>query len=300
MRNLRFDGRVAVVTGAGHGLGRAYVHLLAARGATVVVNDLGGSPDGAPPDAVGAGAAQRVVDEITEAGGQAVASRHDISGEEGAHACVQLAVDTFGRVDIVINNAGINPTAPFEDTPRELFERVLGVHLLGTWSVTQAAWPHFRAQRYGRVINTSSGAMYQGHGISATYAAAKAAIYGLTRDLAVEGEELDIKVNTLCPGALTRMLASSSPEQIARMTLWRPDAVANVVAVLAHESCPVSGETIESRGGEVRRLYIAKTQGVELDSAMLTPETIHDHFDEIIALGEADTAAPLVDLRVQA
>jgi NAD(P)-dependent dehydrogenase (short-subunit alcohol dehydrogenase family) len=210
---------------------------------------------------------------------------------------VQTAVDRFGRVDVVINNAGINPAAPFADTPLEVFRRVLGVHLLGTWSVTQAAWPHFRDQHYGRVINTSSGAMYQGHGVRATYSAAKAAIYGLTRDLAVEGEDIGVRVNALCPGALTRMLATSSAAQIERMKPWTPDAVANVVAVLAHESCPVTGEMIEARGGEVRRLYMAITPGVDLDSSALTPELIAKNMDQITAKTAQDVAGPLVDLR---
>jgi NAD(P)-dependent dehydrogenase (short-subunit alcohol dehydrogenase family) len=300
MTQLRFDDRVAVVTGAGHGLGRGYALLLAARGAKVVVNDLGATIDGAPPEESELMAADRVVREIESAGGQAVTSRHDIADEAGAQACVQTAVDTFGRVDIVINNAGINPAAPFADTSLELFQRVLAVHLLGTWSVTQAAWPHFRAQQYGRVINTSSGAMYQGHGVRATYVAAKAAIYGLSRDLAVEGEEIGVRVNTLCPGALTRMLVTSSAEQIERMKAWTPDAVANVVAVLAHESCPVSGEMIEARGGEIRRLYMAITPGVHLDPDALTPELVAENLDQILAQTGEDTVGPLIDLRVRA
>lgn len=300
MTDLRFDGRVALVTGAGHGLGRSYALLLAARGAQVVVNDLDVSPDGTAAGGSQPAAAQQVVRQIEQAGGQAVASPHDISDEAQARACVDLAVDTFGRIDIVINNAGINPAAPFADTPRELLERVLAVHLLGAWSVTQHAWRYFAAQQYGRVINTSSGAMYQGHGVRATYTAAKAALYGLTRDLAVEGADLGITVNAICPGALTRMLGSSSPAQIARMAAWTPDAVANVVAVLTHESCPVSGEMIEARGGEIRRLYMAITPGVTLDTDDLSPELVHDRMADVLARSSADAVGPLVDFRAQA
>ena len=297
MADLRFDDRVVVVTGAGNGLGRSYARLLAARGAKVVVNDLGGSPDGDRPDGTDRAAAQAVVDEITAAGGFAVASVDDIADEQGARACVDLAVRTYGRVDVVINNAGINPAAPFAETPRDLLDRVLAVHLLGTWFVTQAAWPRFESQSYGRVVNTSSGAMYQGHGVRATYSAAKAAIYGLGRDLAVEGADSGIKVNTLCPGAITRMLATSQTTLVDRMAGWTPDAVANVVAVLAHESCPVSGEMIESRGGEIRRLYMAASRGVNLETSALTPETVAEVFDQILEVTADDHVGELVDLR---
>ena len=296
---LRFDGQVVVITGAGHGLGRSYAHLLSARGAQVVVNDLGGSPVGDGPTD-GPAPAQVVVEEILAAGGQAVASRHDIGDEDGARACVQTAIDAFGRVDAVINNAGINPQAPFVDTPRAQFERVLGVHLLGAWSVTQEAWRYFAEQGYGRVINTCSGAMYQGHGVRATYTAAKAALYGLTRDLAVEGADLDIKVNALCPGALTRMMAGVHPDTLARAAAWTPDSVANVVAVLAHRDCPVTGEVIESRGGEVRRIYMALAPGALLDPATMTPEVVAESMHRILDPGWPVAIGPLVDLRIRA
>ena len=298
MEPLRFDGQVVVITGAGHGLGRSYAHLLAARGAQVVVNDLGGGIDGAPPGE-GKPPAQTVVDEIVSAGGQAVASLHDISDEDSARACVQLALGSFGRVDGVINNAGINPSAPFESTPRSMFEKVLAVHLMGAWSVTQAAWPHFVAQGYGRVVNTCSGAMYQGHGVRATYSAAKGALYGLTRDLAVEGAEHGILINALCPGALTRMMAGSHPDTLARAAAWTPDAVANVVAVLMHRDCPVNGEVIESRGGEVRRLFMAAAPGAVFDPASMSPEVVAADMDTVLDPGAEVTVGQLVDIRVR-
>jgi NAD(P)-dependent dehydrogenase (short-subunit alcohol dehydrogenase family) len=297
METLRFDEQVVVITGAGHGLGRSYARLLGARGAKVVVNDLGGGIDGAPPEAGAPSPAQSVVDEIRAAGGQAVASRHDISDDESAHACVQLALDTFGRVDGVINNAGINPSAPFVSTSRATFEKVLAVHVLGAWSVTQAAWPHFVEQGYGRVINTCSGAMYQGHGVRATYSAAKGALYGLTRDLAVEGSDYGIMVNGLCPGALTRMMADSHPDVRARATAWTPDAVANVVTVLMHRTCPVNGEVIESRGGQVHRIFMAIAPGVELDADTMTPEAVAGVMDTVLDPGVPIAVGGLVDLR---
>jgi len=296
MEQLRFDDQVIVITGAGHGLGRSYARLLAGRGAQVVVNDLGGGIDGAPPEP-GASPAQSVVDEIVAAGGEAVASGHDISDEESARACVQLALDTYGRVDGVINNAGINPSGSFASTPRALLEKVLAVHLLGAWSVTQAAWPHFVEQGYGRVLNTCSGAMYQGHGVRSTYSAAKGALYGLTRDLAVEGAEHGILVNGLCPGALTRMMADSHPSVRERAAHWTPDAVANVVAVLMHRDCQVNGEVIESRGGEVHRIFMALCPGVVLDADLMTPETIATEMDRILDPVVPITVGPLVDIR---
>ena len=298
METLRFDDQVVVITGAGHGLGRSYARLLAARGARVVVNDLGGGIDGAPPEA-GAEPAQRVVDEIVADGGRAVASRHDISDEAAARACVQLALDTYGRVDGVINNAGINPSAPFVSTPMAMLQKVLAVHLLGAWSVTQAAWPHFVDQGYGRVLNTCSGAMYQGHGVRATYSAAKGALYGLTRDLAVEGAEHGILVNALCPGALTRMMADSDPSVRERAARWTPDAVANVVAVLMHRDCPVNGEVIESRGGEIHRIFMAICPGVVLDDDAMTPEKVAAEMGRILDPVVPITVGPLVDLRAR-
>ena len=295
MTQLRFDDRVAVVTGAGHGLGRAYALLLASRGAKVVVNDLGGPPDGSAGASLAP--AEEVVREIEKAGGQAVASGHDVSDEQSAREIVQLAVDRFGGLDIVINNAGTNPAVPFADTPRPLFEKVLAVHLLGAWSITQAAWPHLVAGGRGRVVNTCSAAMFQGHGLRATYSAAKGALYGLTRDLAVEGSDVGVKVNALCPGALTRMLNGSSAATRERLAPWKPEAVANAVAVLVHDSCPVNGETIEARGGEVRRVYVAHTPGIEVAAETLTPELVSERFDEIVAVGEKDVVEELVDMR---
>lgn len=295
MSELRFDDRVAVVTGAGHGLGRAYALLLAERGAKVVVNDLGGPPDGEPGSS--AAPAEAVVREIEETGGVAVASGHDVSHEKSAREIVQLATDYFGGIDIVINNAGTNPAAPFTETPRSLFEKVLAVHLLGAWSVTQAAWPHLAAGGRGRVVNTCSAAMFQGHGVRATYSAAKGALYGLTRDLAVEGRDVGIRVNALCPGALTRMLGSSSAATRERLAPWKPEAVANAVAVLVHDSCPVTGETIEARGGEVRRVYVAHTAGITVPTATLSPELVSGRFAEVVATGEGDVLEELVDMR---
>lgn len=282
---LRFDGRVAVVTGAGGGLGRGYALLLAERGANVVVNDLGTRPDGggAPDSAM----ANSVAAEIVERGGRAIDDANDISTEAGCHACVERAVAEFGRVDIVINNAGINPESDFETTSAELLERVWSVHVGGSWWLTQAAWPHLKRSGAGRVVMTLSGAMYQGFGNRPTYTLAKSALFGLVRDLAGTGAAEGIKVNGIFPGAITRMVGSRPmPAE------WTPDAVAPVVVAMAHESWPLTGEMVETRGGEVRRVFMALTRGIAVPSAELTPDVVLARLAEISDPASA-AAAPM-------
>jgi NAD(P)-dependent dehydrogenase (short-subunit alcohol dehydrogenase family) len=275
---------VVLITGAGNGLGRSYALLFGALGASVVVNDLGTDPSG---EAAGtSAAADRVVAEIEAAGGRAVANSDDVSTEDGARGCVASAIDAFGRIDVVVNNAGINPASTFEETSRSLLERVMAVHIGGTWGVTQAAWRHFREQGCGRVVITCSGSMYQGIGTLPTYVLAKSALYGLVRDLAVEGAPLGIQTNGLFPGASTRMLsAGQMPDS------WTPDAVAPVVAALSHESCTLNGEMIETRGGEVRRLFMARTVGIEVEADALTPELVLDRMDDIMDAKGAEPGA---------
>ncbi|GAA3613425.1 SDR family NAD(P)-dependent oxidoreductase [Kineosporia mesophila] len=262
MSEFRFDDRVAVVTGAGRGLGRAYAHLLAARGARVVVNDLGGSIEG---DGQDTGPAQVVADEIVAAGGEAVADTHDVSTPEGGEAIVGTALDTFGRVDILVNNAGIVRYGSLPDMPLENLERHIAVHLYGTYNTTRAAWPHLRRQRYGRIVHTTSTGLL-GLDNNQAYAAAKAGTIGLARSARIAGEPHNIKVNLIAPAAMTRMgggdplggddapARPGEPHLPAR-------AVAPMVAYLAHEDCPVSGEVYIAGGGRFARLFIAATEG---------------------------------------
>ena len=274
MADLGYDGKVAIITGAGGGLGRSHALELAKRGALVVVNDLGGSVDGEGGSHT---AAQKVVDEIKGAGGEAVASYDSVATPEGGKAIVQTALDTFERVDIVINNAGILRDAAFKNMDAEKLEPVIDVHLKGAFYVTQAAWATMREQSYGRIVTTSSAAGIFGNFGQTNYGAAKAGLVGLTRVLAVEGAKSNIKANAIAPVARTRM----TEELLGAMAdKLEPELITPVVAWLAHEDCPVTGEVYSCGGGHVARIFTGVTQGWT-DTESLTVEDIRDHFDEI-------------------
>ena len=279
MDEMRLDGRVAIVTGAGRGLGRAYATLLAERGAKVVVNNrIRPGTENEPP------VADEVVEVITSAGGSAVANRSDISTRQGAESVVQSALDAFGKVDIVVNNAGIVHFYKFDDYPDDEFDTMLAIQLRGTWFVTQAAWPHLASQSYGRVINTVSRGAFFGDPQGAAYATCKGATYGMTRALAVEGKELGIKVNAVCPTAWTPLYARApdvTPER--RKVLeesFRTELVSPVVVALAHDSCPFTGEVIGAAGGHVSRMFMAQTRGMQVRDDF-TPEEFHERLPEV-------------------
>ena len=255
MADLGFDGKVAIVTGAGGGLGRQHALLLAKRGALVVVNDLGGAVDGTGGSAT---PAEQVVDEIKAAGGEAVADAHSVGTPEDGEAIVQTAIDAFGRVDIVVNNAGILRDKAFHNMDADMIEAVLTVHLKGAFYVTRPAWRHMREQGYGRVVNTSSSAGILGNFGQANYGAAKMGLVGLTNVLAIEGERYNIKANAISPIAGTRMTG----EVLGKLQdLLDPAFVSPVVAYLAHEDCPVSGNIYSVGGGRVVRFFIGMTEG---------------------------------------
>jgi NAD(P)-dependent dehydrogenase (short-subunit alcohol dehydrogenase family) len=275
MDELRFDDRVAIVTGAGRGLGRDHALLLARRGAAVVVNDLGGDEHG-----VGASAApaQEVVAEIVTGGGRAIANHGSVASEDDAQALVAAAVDAFGRIDIVVNNAGNQIVLPFPTMPVEVLHRHFAVHVAGSFHVTQAAWPHLERSGAGRVVNTTSTASLGITGFLA-YSTAKAALIGLTRTLALEGAAAGIKVNAVAPSAATRLAfapdaAGDIPDEV-RQTMARtsPAAlVSPVVAYLAHESCAFTGEVLFAGAGRVSRIVLAETRGIV--DADLTVESV--------------------------
>lgn len=290
---LRFDEQVAVITGAGGGLGKQYALLLASRGARVVVNDIGGSVTG---DGADGEAARAVVDEIRELGGDAVADTHSVTTPDGGQAIVATALRAWGRVDIVINNAGIVGDAPFADMTADRLEPLIDVHLKGAFYVTRPAWTVMRERGYGRILNTCSAAGILGAERMSNYGAAKTGMIGFTRVLAAEGAGHDIKVNAIAPIAYTRMLArelesatGQQDEPAARAVLddlvgqylqkLDPGLVAPVAAFLTHRECPVSGEIYTVGGGHVARFFIGRTRGFHRPA--LSVEDVRDHLDAI-------------------
>jgi NAD(P)-dependent dehydrogenase (short-subunit alcohol dehydrogenase family) len=274
MADLGFDGKVAIITGAGGGLGRSHALELARRGALVVVNDLGGAADGTGSSET---AAQKVVDEITAAGGEAVANYDSVATPEGGQAIVQTAVDTFGRVDIIINNAGILRDTSFKNMTPDQLNPVLDVHLRGAFYVTQPAWQLMRDQGYGRIVNTSSGAGIFGNFGQTNYGAAKMGLVGFTRVLAVEGAKNNIKANAIAPVAKTRMtedILGPLADQLG------PEHVTPVVAYLASEECSVSGEVYTVGGGHVARVFVGVAPGYTNKDG-LTAESVRDNLDQI-------------------
>ena len=270
MADLGYDGKVAIITGAGGGLGRSHALELAARGALVVVNDLGGSVDGQGGSHT---AAQQVVDEIKAVGGEAVANYDSVATPEGGKAIVKTALDTFERVDIVINNAGILRDGAFKNMDAEKLEPVIDVHLKGAFYVTQAAWQPMRDQSYGRIVNTSSAAGIFGNFGQTNYGAAKMGLVGLTRVLAVEGARYGINANAIAPLARTRMsedILGGLGDKLA------PELVSPLVTYLAHESCAATGRLFSIGGGRVAEVFLGETNGY-FDAA-LTPEGVADNW----------------------
>ncbi|MFC9664078.1 SDR family NAD(P)-dependent oxidoreductase [Nocardia sp. NPDC127606] len=270
MNELRFDGRVAIVTGAGGnpGLGRSYALLLASRGAKVVVNDLGVGPDGR--GALGSGPDQ-VVDEIRAAGGDAVVNTDSVADRDGAGRVVQCALDTWGRLDIVVNNAGIAPFALFDEISDSDIERVVGVHLMGHIWMCRAAWPHMKANGYGRLVNVSSSIAVKGMPYQSAYSAAKLGVVGLTRALAAEGQAHGIGVNAIMPNADTlawQTMLSDEFSSRARRNGAVPEAAAPVAAWLAHEDCTFSGKILHTESGGVKEVFFSMTDGTAPDSEL--------------------------------
>jgi NAD(P)-dependent dehydrogenase (short-subunit alcohol dehydrogenase family) len=284
MAELRFDDRVAIVTGAGRGMGRAHALLLGRRGAKVLVNDIGSEIDGSGSSERPAAA---VAAEIESDGGTALASYADISTAEGAQSVVAEAIERFGTVDILVNNAGVLELAPFAELTEEMYERTMRVNADGPFYLTRAAWPAFVRQGRGRVVMISSGAAMFGMTNRAHYCASKAALVGLTRALALEGRDAGIAVNAVFPTAFTRM---TQPATLARMkraspidieSANSPEKITPLVAWLSHDDCPFNGEVLDAGMGVVSAVFVGVTPGYHADGEM-TAESVAENVDAIL------------------
>lgn len=256
MAERRFDGRVAVVTGAGRGLGREYAMLLASKGAKLVVNDNGSALDGSGKDA---SLAETVAESIRQQGGAASACTDSVATEAGGKAIIQHALDRFGRLDVLVHNAGNVRWGAVQDLSTEDFRAVVDVHLMGAFHLTRAAFPLMAAAGYGRIVYVSSIAGLYGNNNLICYGAAKTSLIGVNNVVAIEGAPHNIKCNIMAPGAVTRMAEGIDMSQYPPMG---PELVAPTVGWLAHESCTVSGEMFAALAGRVARMMIAETEGV--------------------------------------
>jgi NAD(P)-dependent dehydrogenase (short-subunit alcohol dehydrogenase family) len=281
---IRFDNRVAIVTGAGNGLGRAHALLLASRGARVVVNDPGGAVDGRPMSNRGGDhtAADKVVAEIEAAGGQAVPNYDSVADPKSAANIVKTAVDSFGTIDIVVNNAGVLRDKTFHNMTVEDFDFVVKVHFLGTAYVTHAAWPIMRAKAYGRVVVTSSNSGIYGNFGQANYGGAKLAVVGFMNALRLEGQKYNVLVNALAPVAGTRMTESVlTPEMLARLD---PAFVSPMVAYLCSEQCQRTGDIWSAGAGYFARIEYREAPGLRIEGRAPTVEDVADNIDKIADL----------------
>jgi NAD(P)-dependent dehydrogenase (short-subunit alcohol dehydrogenase family)/putative sterol carrier protein len=278
---IRFDDRVAIVTGAGGGLGRVYSLELARRGAKVVVNDLGGAPDGTGGSSR---AADLVVEEIKKQDGQAVASYDSVADEQGGRAIVDRAVEAFGRVDILINNAGILRDKSFLKMEWADFEAVLRVHLYGAYNVTRPAFSKMRENNYGRVVLTTSAAGLFGNFGQTNYSAAKLGIVGFMNTLKLEGEKYDVKVNTIAPIAATRLTEGLFPPDVGKQL--RPEHIAPLVLFLCSQECPVTGRIYDAGMGGFRRTAIltGPTSVLSKGERAPTPEEVKGRIAEISSM----------------
>lgn len=291
MDELRFDDRCVIVTGAGRGVGREHALSFASRGAKVVVADLGANLDGTGSSSA---PADEVVAEIRAAGGEAVASFGSVTEEADAASMVATAMDTYGRIDVVVNNAGIAEPDFFEDLSIERFQRMIDVHYMGTVNVTFAAWPHMVETGYGRVVNTCSEAAFGIVPKATAYAGGKGGVFGFTRGLANESLRHGIQVNAVTPRANTRL---SAPEVLAHtydveadvfgetMAVFKPELVSPAAVYLAHESCQLNGDILVAGGGQICRVALLQNEGLRKDD--VTAEDIAANLDTVRSMTDA-------------
>src|SRR5215211_3401986 len=287
---ISLEGKVAVVTGAGRGLGRGYVELLAERGARVVVNDLGTDVSGFGKDST---IAEQAADLIRSRGGEAIANDSDVSSPEGGRGLIATTIERFGRIDLLVNNAGICGSQLFEDATLDDFDHYWRAHLGGPVNTVKAAWPHMVAQRYGKIILTTSVSGLFGLRGQATYAAAKCAVVGLMRILAIEGAEHGILVNTISPAAYTRMhpaAGSRTPEAEGRRTM-PVEAVAPAIAWLASDECSETNSIYNVEAGAIQRIAIVMGPGFY--DPHLSPESIAENFAKVQAIDSFTEPGPV-------
>ena len=284
MTELRFDGRTAIVTGAAGNpsLGRAYALLLAERGANVVINDIGAVPE--VPAYEGIASPEAVAEEIRSLGGTAVADSNDISSEAGAEALIANAVDTFGGVDILVNNAALCIMARFDEITSRHYRRIIDTNLMGPVWTSRAAWPHMKANGYGRIVNVGA-AVFGGNMLMGAYGVSKGGMFMLSQSQAIEGHAHGIKANTVNPIGYSRMVPALQKESAAMLRIIRDnfptEASAPMVAYLAHDDCPVSGECFDTAGGKVSRTVVARNRGFTEPGH--TVETIAGRWQEVMA-----------------
>lgn len=280
MTGLGFDGRVAVITGGGGGLGKAYALLLAERGARVVVNDLGGTFDGKGADST---PAQKVVDQIKSAGGEAVANYESVSEWESAQKIIQAAIDHYGQIDILINNAGILRDKSLLKMEIADYLKVIEVHLNGTYYCTKAAFAHMREQSYGRIVSTASAAGVYGNFGQTNYGAAKMGIVGLMNCVCQEGARYGVLANTVVPTAGTRLTATVMPPDVVDKV--KPEYVAPMVVYMCSEQFQESGKIYTAGGGYFSRAAVVEGPGIFLDTAAgITPDMIAEQIEKISSL----------------
>ena len=275
MTTIRFDGRVVLVTGAGGGLGREHALQFAARGARIVVNDFGGSADGTGGSSE---PAARVVQEIEAAGGEAIAHGANVANAQQVADMVDKIMAKWGRIDVLVNNAGILRDASFHKSTPEAFQAVVDVHLMGSAICSLAVWPHMRSAGYGRIVMTSSTSGVYGNFGQANYAAAKTSVLGLMNVLHIEGQKNNIRVNTIIPGAATRLTEGLLPKNV--LELMTPAAVSPAVLFLSSDDAP-SRVILAAGFGGYARTYVLETEGIFLPPQQRTPDAIAERFKEI-------------------
>ena len=286
MSEIRYDGRVAVITGAAGGLGRSHAIALARRGCALVLNDLGGGPRGDGGDRA---PAELVAEEVQALGAEAIANANDIGSAAGGQAVIEAALEKFGRVDVVINNAGILRDAAFHKMSDDDWERIFAVHVRGSFNVTRAAWPHLRAAGYGRVLMTTSGAGLWGNFGQTNYSAAKLAQIGMMNTLKIEGGRYGITVNAIAPVAKSRLTETVMPPDW--LEKLGPHPVSQLVAWLCSEACTETGAIYECGGGWYARTWLVQHPGAYLEPDDVTAERLRD--DVLPRLADHTPAVPL-------